>query len=81
MQCITCCSSPPCTHHTLPHLPPPLIPWIPAARPSSLQDATTCLIRRLQMDHPQKQWLAVILTSRVRRPGDPTPALQQQPVQ
>lgn len=31
-----------------------------------LQDACTCLKRRLQMDHPQKQYLAIILTSKVR---------------
>ncbi len=30
-----------------------------------LQDAVTCLKRRLQMDHPQKQYLAIILTSKV----------------
>jgi hypothetical protein len=30
-----------------------------------LQDACTCLKRRLQMDHPQKQYLAIILTSKV----------------
>lgn len=35
------------------------------AAPSCLQDAVTCLKRRLQMDHPQKQYLAIILTSKV----------------
>jgi hypothetical protein len=33
-----------------------------------LQDACTCLKRRLQMDHPQKQYLAIILTSKVKMP-------------
>lgn len=35
---------------------------------ATLQDAVTCLKRRLQMDHPQKQYLAIILTSKVGRP-------------
>ncbi|KAF6252874.1 hypothetical protein COO60DRAFT_490623 [Scenedesmus sp. NREL 46B-D3] len=35
------------------------------ARPFAAKDACTCLKRRLQMDHPQKQYLAIILTSKV----------------
>eukprot|EP00775_Hariotina_reticulata_P009920 gene9920-10077_t len=37
--------------------------------PYAAKDACTCLKRRLQMDHPQKQYLAIILTMRSSSPA------------
>jgi len=44
---------------------------------SVLQDAVTCLKRRLQMDHPQKQYLAIILTSKVHQHSSSSSSLSR----
>lgn len=37
------------------------------ATPMAAADAVACLRKRLNMEHPQKQFLAVVLTAKVRR--------------
>lgn len=41
------------------------------ATPMAAADAVACLRKRLNMEHPQKQFLAVVLTAKVRRQRRP----------